>query len=144
MILCKDRLIQCSQSWRLPVVDEPKVIRKHGCFAKYACGQCGSCLLGIVGFYAPFAGVRPLNVTSRSWQPLAKMASLSRKHGYRNGIFSIPSAGASCVAVFASQPNRMEVDRSAASGISSVSFRRTLNAPKNTESGYSGLAPLYI
>ena len=49
---------------------------------------------------------------------------------------------ASRVAVFASQPNRMEVDRSAASGISSVSLRRTINALKNTERGYSGLAPV--
>ena len=45
---------------------------------------------------------------------------------------------------FASQPNGIEVGRSAASGISSVSLRRTLNAPKNTERGYLGLAPLYI
>ena len=80
---------------------------------------------------------------------LALLATISKdgvvirgKHGYRNGISPIPSAGASHVAVFAPQPNRMEVGRSDASGISSVSLRRTLNAPKNTERGYSGLAPL--
>ena len=42
-------------------MDERKVIRKHGRFAGYACGQHGPCLLGMVGFYAPVAGVRPLS-----------------------------------------------------------------------------------
>ena len=42
-------------------MDKRKVIRKQGRFVGYACGQRGPCLLGMVGFYALAAGVRPLS-----------------------------------------------------------------------------------
>ena len=77
------------------------------------------------------------------WQPLTKMASLSGKHGGCNGSTPFLSAPAPGEAVFASRLNQMEVGRSAAYGRSSFSRSKPLNAPKNTEHGFSGLA-LYI
>ena len=138
-------------------MEDRKVIPKQVRFAGFACGLCGpwipkqgrlGCavrLLGIVDCWRPrafaFATSRHLALP---WQPLRKMPSLSGKHGGRNGSTPIFSAPAPGVAVFASRLSRVEVGRSAALGRSLFSRSKPLNAPKNTEHGFSGLSPLYI
>ena len=128
-----------------PVVEDRKVIQKQGRFAGFASGLRGPCLLGIVDCWRPrafaFCHFAPPRAAR---QPLTKMALLSGKHGSRSGSTPIFSAPAPGVAVFASRLSRMEVGRSAAYRRSSFSCSKPLNAPKNTDHGFSGLAPLYI
>ena len=81
----------------------------------------------------------------RSWQPLAKMVSLFGKHGYCNGISPIPSAGGvTCGCFRVMTESNGGRPKCCIRNLFVGLLRRTLNAPKNMERGYSGLAPLYI